>query len=383
MKKKTIDTIHEKNSIIGNIIDAILTRNNFLVMGHIMPDEDCIGAIVASALMISKFSKDVQIFIDSGLHEHFQYLISICEYNSIKVAYTPEQIEKKIDTVFVCDTPKPSMIRQDGVLLSLMKDPGVIKIEIDHHIGADSEYIGDKGYCLVTEASSASELVGLVALKLMKRTEILQQYNITNFMTRNIVLSILTGIIGDSKMGQFLKSKREKRYYRMFSTLYNSLLVTETVKKTNFMNMEQVFKEIQRLSNHEERCHNYIIERKAMAPSVGYVILTQEDMKTLNGLFDSEIIVNSMRVVADDLAEESGKLSLVVSDDPSSDLVQFRMRRSHGYKGYDVRDMLTQFSIENGGGHEGAIGFRMKRDRIGNLDEYVRELIEGVRKVIP
>ncbi|MBN1534719.1 MAG: hypothetical protein JXA20_18760 [Spirochaetes bacterium] len=383
MKKKMIETIHEKNRIINNIIAAILERKSFLVLGHLIPDEDCIGSMVSAALIISKFSKDTQVFLDSDIHEHFQYLINICEYNSIRVVKDSSKIETPVDTIIMCDTPKLSMVSGNTTVRSLFNDKGILKIEIDHHLGADSEYIGDEGYCLVTEASSASELVGLIALKLMKRADILQEYNITNFLTRNIVLSVLTGIIGDSKMGQFLKSKREKRYYRIFSDLYNRYLVSETVKETNFMNMEQVFNEIQRLSNYEERCYNYIIGKKVSAPSIGYVILNTEDMKLLNNMFGSDIIVNTMRVVADDLAEESGKLSLVVSDDPESDLIQFRMRRSHHYKSYDVREVLSLFSIDNGGGHEGAIGFRLTRSAIPDLEAYVLSVIEGVREVLP
>jgi nanoRNase/pAp phosphatase (c-di-AMP/oligoRNAs hydrolase) len=383
MKKKMIETIHEKNSIINSIIAAILERKSFLIIGHLIPDEDCIGSMVAAALIISKFSKDIQVFFDSGVHEHFQYLINICEYNSIRVVNDADTIEKPVDTIIMCDTPKLSMVSDNRTVRSFIEDKDILKIEIDHHLGADSEYIGDKGYCFVTEASSASELVGLVALKLMKRADILQQYNITNFLTRNIVLSVLTGIIGDSKMGQFLKSKREKRYYRIFSDLYNRYLVSETVKSTNFMNMEQVFNEIQRLSNYEERCYNYIMGKKGMAPSVGYVVLNTGDMKILNNMFENDIIVNTMRVIADDLAEESGKVSLVVSDDEESDLIQFRMRRSHHYKSYDVREVLTLFSIDNGGGHEGAIGFRLKRGAVPDLDAYVQTLIAGVGEVLP
>jgi len=383
MKKKTILTIHEKNTIIRNIINAIIIRKNFLILGHVIPDEDCIGSMVAMALIISKFSKDVAIYLDSNIHEHFQYLLNICEYNSIKLLHQPDAIEESIDTVIICDTPKPSMISANKGVLSLVGNADVIKVEIDHHLGADSEYIGDKEYCLVAEASSASELVGLIAMKIRSRVDILKEYNITSFMTRNLVLSILTGIIGDSKMGQFLKSKREKKYYQIFSNLYNNLLVNDTVKTTNFMNMGQVFNEIQRLSNHEERCNSFMLGKKVIMPPIGLVVLNQEDMTVLNEMFETEIIVNAMRVVADSLAEESGKLSLVVSDDAGSDLVQFRMRRSHGYKAFDVRDVLTMFSIDNGGGHEGAIGFRLKRDAIPDLNGYISSLIEGVRRVIP
>ena len=74
---------------------------------------------------------------------------------------------------------------------------------------------------------------------------------------RNLVLAILTGIIGDSNMGQYLKSRREKRYYQIFSGMFNDMLSRRTTKKTNFSTMDQVFTELQKLSDHEEDCFRY------------------------------------------------------------------------------------------------------------------------------
>ena len=57
MNKKSIQTIHEKNRIIDNIINALQEKNHFLFLGHQNPDEDCIGSMVAFALIVGKFSK--------------------------------------------------------------------------------------------------------------------------------------------------------------------------------------------------------------------------------------------------------------------------------------------------------------------------------------
>lgn len=384
MNKKNIYTIYEKNRIITNIIDAMLTRDHFLILGHKNPDEDCIASMVAFALLLSKFYKDVRICLGENIHEHFQYLLNICKYNSIQLLSICNNIEEPIDTIVVCDTPKPSMIESNDFINPVSRSKDVLIIEVDHHIGADSEYIGDEGYCLVNEASSACELIGHLALKLNYRKEILSQYQIVDLFSRNLVLAILTGIIGDSGLGQFLKSRREKRYYRIFSTLFNNLLTRETVKETNFSNMEQLFLELQRHSSEEERCYNYIMNKKRFSPSIGYVTMNQKDMDFLYEEFDEDTIITVSRAVADKLAEESKKLSLVVYyDNPeSSNLIQFRVRRSHFYKKYDLRDILSLFSIENGGGHEGAIGFRIPKNQIKNLGLYVGHLIEGIEKAI-
>jgi nanoRNase/pAp phosphatase (c-di-AMP/oligoRNAs hydrolase) len=65
-----------------------------------------------------------------------------------------------------------------------------------------------------------------------------------------------------------------------------------------------------------------------------------------------------------------------------SDLIQFRIRRSHRYKQLDLRTILKTFSISNGGGHEGAIGFRIPKSEVDDLEEYVDTLIRGIEASI-
>ena len=84
--------------------------------------------------------------------------------------------------------------------------------------------------------------------------------------------------------------------------------------------------------------------------------------------------------MADELAEESGWLGLVGYCEPQDgvELVQFRLRRSRRYKRFDVRRVLEMFNFTDGGGHEGAIGFRLPRDGIPNLGEFVNNLVQGI-----
>jgi len=384
MKKKNIETIHEKNQIINNIFDSIKSRNNFLILGHKNPDEDCISSMVSMALLLSKFNKSVKLYLADFVHEHFQYLLNICKYNSIEIYYSDKFINDNIDTIVVCDTPKPDMIDASPEIISLFANKKIRIIEIDHHIGADSEYIGSEGYCLVTEASSACELIGLIGLKLCNRKDLLKKYNISDPFSRNFVLSILSGIIGDTKMGKYLKSRREKKFYQIFSTKYNKILLNETIKETNFSDKDQVFHELERLSKNEEQCYNYIISRKKVSNSIGFVALDQNDMEFLFRECGDDTVITVARTIADILAEESGKLSLIAYyDNPArSNLIQFRVRRGKNFKNYDVREILKIFAIKNGGGHEGAIGFRITKDSIDNINNYVDSLISRIGQEI-
>jgi nanoRNase/pAp phosphatase (c-di-AMP/oligoRNAs hydrolase) len=384
MGKKAISGIRLKNRIIDNIIEAIVARQGFLLLGHKSPDEDCIASMVAFALLAAKFSKHICIYLGKQIHEHFQYLLNICTYNSIPILHEDDTISAPIDTVVLFDTAKPTMIEANAPVRKIIEDEGTLKIEIDHHIGSDSAYFGQDNYCLVTEASSSGELVGQILLRLKENKRLLKRFQINDLASRNIVLAILTGIIGDSKMGLYLKSEREKEYYRVFSAMFNEMLAQKTTRRTNFSDMQQVFQEIQRLSRNEEQCFNYFIARKRFSEKIGYVVLEETDIDNLCGEFGNDTIVSVARGVADFLAEESKWLGLVCYPDPpeQSDLVQFRLRRSHLYKTIDLRTVLKTFSISNGGGHEGAIGFRIPKSEVRNLGDYVASLIQGIEDSI-
>jgi nanoRNase/pAp phosphatase (c-di-AMP/oligoRNAs hydrolase) len=384
MIKQRFKTIHEKNRVIDNIINSLVNRKSFLVCGHTNPDEDCISSMVAFSLLINRFDKQSQVYISDRVPDNIDYLLQICKYNSIKILKKKSKITANIDTVVICDTPKGSMLDTNRGINKLLNNKNIIKIEIDHHTGGDSDYIGDEGYCLVTDASSTAELIGLIALKLNKRKEILSKFMISDPFSRNFVLSIITGIVGDTNMGKFLKSKSERKYYEIFSKLYNNILMKTTIKETNISRIDEVFHELQKHTEMEEKCYTYIFNKHKISNSIGYVILNREDMKYLLKEFDEDTIITASRSIANELAEKSKRLSLVAyyDSDKISNFIQFRMRRSHEFKKFDLREILEKFSIKNGGGHEGAIGFRFPKDSINDLEKYTTKFIKKVEKTI-
>lgn len=385
LMKRNIRSIKKRNFIIKNIIEAIVQRDSFLVMGHQNPDEDCISSMIAVSLLLNKFSKRAYLMIPGKINQNYQYLLNICRYNAIQIVENSEKLPENVSTVFIMDTPKPEMKEHFPDSDEIFENRSILKIEIDHHLEADSAYIGDEGYRLVDEASSASELVGMLAFKLNNRTDIIQQFNIQEIFSRNFVLAILTGIIGDSKMGKYLKTRKERWFYKLFSSMFNQRLTRITRKDSNnFSTMNEVFNGLQQLSYQEDECYRQIISQKVeISPLIGSVIIPREMMTQMRKVYDHETIVTVARYTADSLAESSGQLGLIVyyDDKKDSDLIQFRLRRSHSYKKVDLRTVLKKFHIENGGGHPGAIGFRFHNKEIPDLTEYVKILISGLEKI--
>ena len=384
MRKTPLPTIAAKNAVISAIIDALDTRECFLLIGHENADEDCISSLVSFALLVTKFDKKAYICLDGDMQKHYDYLLQICRYNSIHVNEGNTDSPIPADTIVICDTPKPEMMAYDESIDPLLANDDIIKIEIDHHLEADSAFCGQEGYRFVAEASSACELIGLIALKLCARDDLLTKYNITDLLSRNLVLSILTGIIGDTKMGKYIKTAKERRFYTIFSSLFDELLRNQTTKSTNISSQQAVFEEIDRLSGREARCAREFLKHTKYGKRTRYIVLDEEQSRLLHSEHTYDTVVAVSRSVADILADESDAFGLVVfyDDRSHSDFIQFRMRRNHAFRRYDLREVLHRFSINNGGGHEGAVGFRIPREDIDDIVEYTDNLLAGVEEDI-
>jgi nanoRNase/pAp phosphatase (c-di-AMP/oligoRNAs hydrolase) len=385
MKKTRIPSLRARARIADALIDVMIDRQSFLMVGHRNPDEDCVASMVAFGLLMVKFGKPPAIVFAKENHERFPYLLSICKYNSIRVVGMPEELESEYDTIVSVDTPKPEMLEFRKALKPIMDDENVLVAEVDHHLEADGFYIGDEGYRLVDEASSTCELIGYLALRLSKKKRVLREYLWGEVFTRNFVLSIVTGIVGDSKMGQFLKSRREKRYYRYFSRLFNKMLIEKTDKDSgNFSSIEDILNELEKLSVEEENCSKEFLAAGKTKGRIAYIALDQEKTKALMDAYDLEVVVTVAKYVANRLAEESGYVSLVAYYDhpKKSDYIQLRMRRSQSFKEVDLREAIDHIGIKNGGGHAGAVGFRVPKSDVTDYDSFIMSIVDEVEAMI-
>jgi len=364
ISKTDIRSIAEKSRTALRIADALLDRDGFLLVGHRNPDEDCVASMVALGLLASKLNKEVYIYLCGYVHEQFSYLLNICTYNSIVLLRDEAAIPAGIRAVVALDTPKPGMLELSEGMRLFLDDPSLLKMEIDHHLGADSSYFGDEGYRLVAAASSASELVGYLALKMNENPRYYSKEAGGGLLARNFVLAVLTGIIADSRMGKYLKTQRERWFYEHFSSLFDRLLAQKTALGTgNFTSKEEVFEAIASLSSEEEECYRRMMGKRGRLNSLEYVVLDEKDAVSIHDEFGEETMTTIAKAVADALAEEGGRLGLVAyPDHPSvSELLQFRLRRSHSYLDLDLREILAKISATNGGGHPGAVGFRFPK----------------------
>lgn len=381
--KQAFISIAEQNRIFDRIFALILNKKSFLLLGHELPDEDCISSLVSMALLLDKFGKEVKIYIRDQIPEQLSYLTNICVYNKIPLIQGPTYTAPKPDVLFVLDTPKPEMIAANGDIAPFISDPHIPIIEFDHHLSADAALTGTEGYCFVSRATSTCELIGLFCCKLESKSEVLASLGITELFSRNLVLSMLTGMIGDTKFGLTLKTHRDTFFYTFYTKKFSAILRNTAQKKGNYTEMTDIFNSIQSLTIEEKDLYQKLLERARFSGRVGMVILDALESQNYVARVDYPIYVNVIKSVTDYLSEKSGTFGLTVYYDMSevSNLIQFRIRISRTITGIDLRNLLKDLAIEDGGGHPGAIGFRIPKDSIVNIGEYVFKLIEKIEKL--
>jgi nanoRNase/pAp phosphatase (c-di-AMP/oligoRNAs hydrolase) len=388
LKKTELVSLAEKNRIAQNICGEIRRLDTFILLGHNDPDMDCVASLITAALLLRKAKKEAVIYLPGPAAEHFNYLFAVCKSQGVMVLYGGSDLPAFLLRaerlsglgLIVLDTPKPAMISLNDAIGKLLADPGVRKIEVDHHLEGDALYAGDEGCRLVSQSSSTCELLCYLGYKLARlegwKTD-------TDILSRNIYLAVLTGIIGDSNMGRYLKTKRERWYYEAVSDRFHELL-GGLVPKSVRVSTEDMFDIIYTFSVQDKRCFDAIMEFSREAKSVYYIALSREDSQGLIDRFGADRMVTVSKVAADTLAERSGRLGLVVyhDDDRESGYVQFRLRRSSIYHGIDLRTVLTALRIDNGGGHPGAVGFRIPKAEMKDFDGRIQEMLEGIEKLL-
>ncbi len=382
--KQPAATIAERNRVVERIISAIDDRSSFLVTGHTSVDEDCLAAMVAFALIASKFAKTATILVEGPIHENLDFLVRICRYNAIEVIDRLDD-DSEFDTVVICDTAKRDLLAHRETVLELLAKPAIQAFEIDHHLESDSEYLTDRSCALVDQATSASELVGLVAYKISMKRGWLEERQVFEVFTRNVVLAILTGVIGDTQMGKFLHNRKERRMYVAYIEIFGNMLFEKTQQRSNnFASVEELFAELRKLSRREEECFDHLFGMRKQDSAVSYLNIDEAEYRALVDRYGNESLSTVLRTVADALAEDSGRLSLVVySGRPAgNDLLQCRARRSKHYKKVDLRKLLDRLEIQNGGGHQGAIGFRLPLASVPDIEAFVAEVLACLNEMV-
>ncbi|MBN1616370.1 MAG: phosphoesterase [Spirochaetales bacterium] len=379
IRKQALPTIAESNRTVARILDLLQQKDTFLLLGHEFPDEDCVASLVSMALIIHKCGKKVSLYLQNEIPGQLSFLAGICAYNKIPLLQGDDKPAEHPQVIGILDTPKPDMIALNSAISGYLASPDIPIFEFDHHLSADAQYSGRPGLCLVNRASSTCELIGFFCAKLSRRPDILATLGIRNLYSRNLVLSLLTGMIADTKFGITLKTDRDRFFYNYFTNRFASILRDSNYKNSgNYSSLTDIFKSIQLLTVNERDVYLRLLSHTKVLGKVAYIALDYENSHNYLTRLEPGLFVKVIKSVTDELCDKSEGIGLTAYYDMSetSDLIQFRIRTSKSITNIDLRTILTEFSITDGGGHPGAIGFRIPKNQVSDIHTYIIPLLE-------
>ncbi|MGP1577778.1 MAG: DHH family phosphoesterase [Treponema sp.] len=386
--KRSSLNIAQRNRVMHNIYALMEYHQSFLVVGHHLPDEDCYASLVSCALILRKFNKEVTVFLEVPPPEHLKFLTSICGYNGISLYYSEMPAIAPPSVVFILDTPKPDMIAANGCVWDFLADEAIIKVELDHHFSSDAAYSAPPDYSLVIHASSTCEILCLMCYKISRRPAVLQGYNIDELYSRNLVLTLLTGMLGDAKMGNYLANRRDQSIFKYFSTFLNRTLKLKTryrLHTRRINSIDGLLTVLGTTSEENKNLYTSIMNQAVYEEKIGTIILDKKQSEELLSQVEPHHFVNMIKLATDAAAEYTHGIGISVYYDnpvPALCKVHCRIRASEAVRGINLHSILTHFDITDGGGHPGAIAFRLPYAEISATVLFIEKVTAFIKDAI-
>lgn len=376
--------MREKISITGPQWDAHLTRaitqvvkgRQFLFAGDL--DGDSVGSMVALALYLRLIDKQAHLILAEQLGRNLEFLHKIINFNSLSILTTREAVIKRkaqIDTVVFFDTANTKLVPLYPIIRDniLLHEPPVI--EIDHHFGADSEEMTDYGTKLFRHANANTEIIA----ELLSGLKVKYPGVPDPFRQRNILIALITGMLWDTVGGQVIPYKED--YHHWIKKLGNGLKdstwpqdidITADNRSQKFGQTQDLLNYINWLEPEKQHCLDSITDRIRVEKGVACLNLLPETYPSVQNVcraYDSDWFAELRNLLLNIVPEKSGKVGIVYFEGQNAegtDCIFIKVRRAVNYSSYDLRKLEDEvrriFSDNNymgGGGHPGAVSFRI------------------------
>ena len=384
--------MNEKKPLDGKVwrenlkkaLDIINTSKSFLFSGDIDPDS--VGSMLSLSLYLQQLNKKVFLILPENLGGNLDFFEKIIEYNSIKILRNKEQIlavKDEMETVIFCDTANTKLVPHYSFLAEniLSNKPKVI--EIDHHFGADSEELTDYGVKLFRKANANTEIIGKILLTYHQK----YHEGPDPFDQRNIILGLITGMLGDTVGGKVIPFKEDYDYWMdlLKERLQNITRWRESDEKrsidrknSKFVDPQQILEYLNRLTDEQEACFNILNDRAILKGQISFLNLfhsAQEDLADTCKPFGSDWFADIQNFLMNSVPEKSGCAGMIVFEGQNAEgenCFFIKLRRAVKFSGVDLRTAEGKLKelfgdlYMGGGGHASAASFR-----IHPLDEKV------------
>lgn len=310
------------------IKEKIEQSDNIIIVGHVNPDGDTVGAGLALLLGLEKKYPNKKI--DFALQDNVPQNIAFLK-GSNKIKKTEDVADLNYDLAIFVDS---ATIERVGKVAGIVGD--IFKINIDHHI-SNPKY-GDIN--VVKDISSTSEIM----------YSILKELDIE--ITLEIGEAIYLGLVNDT--GNFAHSNVTDKTFLVASELMslgvnNNKVVNDFFKTKSYERMKVLGKALSEMV--------FVEEKKLM-----YFYLSFDALRSLNAIKDDT------EGIVEELINYSGsEVSLFLREEESGK-IKGSLRSKHNI------DVNRIAGIFNGGGHIKAAGFTTELPP----EEIIKKVVESL-----
>ncbi|MEG1501759.1 MAG: DHH family phosphoesterase, partial [Clostridiales bacterium] len=144
-----------QNNIYHELLDILQKENNLLITGHIDPDGDCIGSMLAIYHGFNGQAKGWQMVIECPVPEHLLF------YPGAEMIKTVGEVEKELSSFSSALLLDCNQVFRAGSWLGKLWDDFSNRLIIDHHQGVGD----DADLSLIEKDAAATGLIIAVLLQ--------------------------------------------------------------------------------------------------------------------------------------------------------------------------------------------------------------------------
>ncbi|MCF8008440.1 MAG: bifunctional oligoribonuclease/PAP phosphatase NrnA [Halanaerobiales bacterium] len=328
-----------KNNSLQVISDFIKNNDNFLIIGHIDPDGDAVGSIMAFKFVLDQLNKKSLLLLHSDISKEYRLLFKYLNKNSYLIYNKNLEIEKILSeykNVVVLDTAN---LERLGKWKSFIKKFNILNI--DHHY--DNPKFGLINYVNPDISAVGEILYNLFLLNNIK-------------IDKKIGMAVALAVLADT--GSLKYSNSNSDTFRLIADLKDKGI--DIVKINRFLESFPSLEYLKLLGN---ALANIEIDELG---KVAWLSLTKNEIEKSE--INIEQINNLVNYPRDIKGIEVG-ISFIEKE---KDFIDISFR-SHNY--LDVSKVAQKF---NGGGHPRASGAKIK----GKLNQVVLDVLKEVKKYV-
>lgn len=348
-------------------------HSGFVFCGY--PDADALGSMLSLALYLKELGKRVYIVWPGPLIGKTDFLEDILRHNGVPLLDTEERIREcavKVDALVVCDTANRKLVPLYKELKQHILGDGFSVLEIDHHFGTDSAPIHPEGLHLFRQANSTTEIAA----------EILEAYAKADddapdpFKRRNILVSLLTGLIADTGGGNASIRRQDydfwvKRLGDRLAQKTRRIKVDEDPDSPHFSSPEEIKTFLAQLSDKEKQGVERLQGRIAHESGVGVLNLLDTTRTELEAALQLSAAAwaQILETMANAIPEVAGRVGMIYFHDKTAegeDCYFIKLRRAQESEldlreiESDIRAAFEDDCVLGGGGHPNAISYRVR-----------------------